>query len=774
LWRCSALASSLPDPVQHPLGRGRATGGGAHLRGRHTASTISIVGGGDERRTFTTTTTTTTADDADSYRSLLEQHVRSRQADKAARLQEQINTRMIDEKKETEETTISQLPSQQHNKNTTLTNQRDNKKEIVSLLDAWVEQWKGRKSAMKTTVSANTTEACTTNEPISPAEMVNIIGAKSASDSDDVTWMMSLQSYGKLIDGIVEAAKAKHKTAAGLASLTETTCLDPMIRLYRQQQQQQKQPRQSSANEENNNAPTMTTTTTTLLVHSFNKIMTLYCQEKKVRAAEQLLNRLEETLDETLLSSRRGHDDPSNNNSCNIPVGTYGILIAGFAKWGMPREAEHILFARMIQKRKLLPNRDLFEVCLSAWEMARTVDAGQRAEFLILRHQQWHEAHPQQIAPPNAKTLSRAVNAWVNSRHPEAAIRIEKIIETMYAVEFHDVTILASAHLQAMKLWAWLGEPQKCNASMAFTTAQIGKARIPPLALQRMYAARITAYARSKNTLQKQLRRVMAELEEESRSGSFGPLQYWDRSIYLALFDALARNGQGADAEYLLARMIRDANDDDDQEAMTAAPQPNLKSYNSVLLAWSRSDDPAAVHRAERVFQQMRSERHQQQQRQQQQRQQDENDQHKNERAAILIRPDIVSYNAVLAALARAPVKSQALACRGESYLDEMFETESFPPTTVTFNQALLLWWRVPDVVADVVIGRTDQLLERMSLAGIPPDTNTLQACLSVVNAMDQVTDVERKRLIVKYNERFAVVRRNKPERSHNNKGKVK
>jgi pentatricopeptide repeat protein len=770
------VASSWPDLLVHPLlGRGRANGGAdrsilsrPHLRGRYSASTISIVGSGDERRTFTTTTTTT-ADDTDSYRSLLEQHVRSRQANKAQRLQEQINTRMTDDQKETEESTTRQLPSQQINKNTTLTNQRDNKKEIISLLDAWVEQWKGRKSAMKTTASANNNaESCPINEPISPAEMVNIIGAKSPNESDDVTWVMSLQSYGKLIDGIVEAAKAKHKTAAGLASLAETTCLDPMIRFYHQQQQQQ-QPQQSSANEENNNAPTITNTTTTLLVHSFNKIMTLYCQEKKVRAAEQLLNRLEETLDETLLSSRHGQDDPSNNNSCNIPVGTYGILIAGFAKWGMPREAEHILFARMIQKRKLLPHRDLFEVCLSAWEMARTVDAGQRAEFLILRHQQWHEAHPQQIAPPNAKTLSRAVNAWVNSRHPEAAIHIEKIIETMYAVEFHDVTILASAHLQAMKLWAWLGEPQKCNASMEFMTAQIGKARIPPLALQRMYAARITAYARSKNTLQKQLRRVMAELEEESRLGSFGPLQYWDRSIYLALFDALARNGQGADAEYLLARMIRDANDDD-QEAMTAAPQPNLKSYNSVILAWSRSDDPAAVHRAERVFQQMRSERHQQQQ----QRQQHVNDQHKNDGAAILIRPDIVSYNAVLAALARAPVKSKALACRGESYLDEMFETESFPPTTVTFNQALLLWWRVPDVIADVVIGRIDQLLERMSLAGIPPDTNTLQACVSVVNAMDQVTDAERKRLIGKYNERFAVVRRNKPERSHNNKGRVK
>jgi hypothetical protein len=754
-----------------------------------------MAGGEDaaRRRCFSTTTMGDDVKDDPSSSAtaalLIAQHVHARRAARAENLQAQVTRWRERGAAMTAETTESPPTTDNENK------QRDEKEEILSLLDAWVEQWRltrkstvtiasstaGAAMATATTRSSPSTTA-TDHEPISPAEMVNIVvrANESADDSNPSTRLTSFQTYGKLIDGIVEAAKSKqHKIAAGsLAHLAEATCLDPMIQLYHDHHVRDASRRSPPTHDDHDHAPrtTATSTTTLLLVQSFNKVMTLYCQEKKVPAAEQLLNRLEATVDdETRPMDEHDvmyqHDDGDHDDHngrlrrhgrYKIPVSTYSIVIAGYAHCGMPREAEHILFARLVQKRKLMPTKDLFEVCLSAWEIARTIDAGQRAEFLILRHQQWHEAHPQQIAPPDAKTLARAVNAWVNSRHPEAATHIEKILETMYAVEFHDVSILANAHIQAMKLWAWKGDPQKCNASMAFFVAQVGKARIPPLALQRMYAARIDAYAKSKNTLQKQLRRVMAELEQE---GSFGPLKYWDRSIYLALFDALARNGQGADAEFLLARMIRDAND-------PAAPQPNLKAYNSVILAWSRSSDPEAAHRAERVFLQMRTEARHRQQQQQQFR----NERHNKSDGAEPILLDVVSYNAVLAAMARAPEKSTALAMRGESYLDEIYQAESFPekkthrlrgkthdlgPTTVTFNQAILLWWRVSDAVDDEVIGRVDALLERMSWAGIPPDRNTLQACLSVVQAMELVAEGERERLIAKYNERFAMVRRN-------------
>jgi pentatricopeptide repeat protein len=646
------------------------------------------------RQTTTTTTTTTTTmlEEQTNHRSLIGQHIRSRQATKSEWLQEQL----VQWKE---------------------TSKPFSKGEILDILDAWVEQWKTRKSSLKISPTQSSPE------PISPAEMVTILKATSPTTSfplsEDPFCFMSM--YSRLIDGIVEAAKAKRRLE-GLVTIAEVSCLDPMIRLYLQSSV-------CGGIVNNNNEQDAATT---MLVHSCNKVMTMHCRDKKVSAAEQLLYRLEETIDEKLRLILDGDEEirRRRHHQYSIPVNTYGIVISGYAKLGMPREAEHILFARMIQKRKLVPSKDLFEVCLSAWESARTKDSGQRAEFLILRHQQYHEARPKQIDPPNAKTLARAVNTWVNSRHPEAPARIEKLLETMYAAKFHDDLILANAHVQAMKLWASKAEPQKCKACMEMMVSEIGKERIPPLQLQRMYAARITAYARSLVAYKQELRDLMAELEKEGRAGSFGNQKYWDQAIYVAMFDAHARYGYGADAELLLARLIRDSNEDE------TAPKPNLNSYNAVLLAWSRSKDLDAAQKAERVFLQMQTERRD------------------NRPNAIL--PDVVSYNAVLAAMSRATVKTEALALRGESYLQDLEDKENFRATTVTFNQALLLWCRVH---SPNVIERIDKLLERMSSAGIPPDGNTLQSCRLVVESMDTVDAVERNRLLAKYSERFAMVR---------------
>lgn len=549
--------------------------------------------------------------------------------------------------------------------------------DLYTIVERWADDWKrfGLKQKQESSPQNNEEQM----RPLPPSEMVAKITAKQ---QDSTTPMPVLL---KVIDGIVAAAKVQ-RNITGFADLAATACLGPMTTHCRFSHQDME-----------------------LHIHSFNKVMNLYCREKKVRLAEQLLNMLEDTLDKV---SQR--DDTSARYNL-VSSGTYAILIGGYSNCGMPREAEHVLFARMIQQRKLMPRKELFDSCLAAWEIAGTKDAGHRAEFLLLRHQQWHEAHPDVVAPPDAHTLAKAVNAWVNSKHPDAPTHIGKILDTMYAVEFSDVNIFASVHLQEMKIWAWRGNPDQCRDSLQRLMKQFGKNRIPPLKLQRMYATWITAHVRSRNIRQKQVKRILDSLEVERKQGTFGDVNFWHRSLYLAMFEGMAKVGDGVGSEELLNQLL----------GHNDAPQPNLKVYNCVLLAWSKTKDSDAVERAELLFHRMIQQR--------------------------LATPDVVTYNAILAAMARTQKKTSSLALRGETYLRQM-RNDGVNPTTVTYNQAIQLWWRIPGRDA---LTRVDVLLDEMAAFGIVPDASTLKACLSVVEASGLPSE-EQQRLCQWYRSKLS------------------
>jgi pentatricopeptide repeat protein len=493
----------------------------------------------------------------------------------------------------------------------------------------------------------------------------------------------------------------------------------------------------------------------TSVLYSFHKVMTLYCKGDEAPQAERLLRELERMSCE--------HQIPLLSHE------TYEIVIAGFAKHGKPREAEFILYSMMNQsdttlnltKLNIMPDKTAFDSCLNAWVAYPTRNAGQRAELLVLKMQELHEAGCD--TKPTYKTYSKIIKAWVNSKHEHALPRIDTILQTIERMDWSDEDnpynkeTVAETYLAAMRMCSYTDRSKmavkKCVDLFSRLNAVLGLKNVEYKTLQHMYAALIYSWAQSElpETATK-VQEIFNEVEAQHKkkvaesSGDMDP--HLHSSIYQSLLHAYAKTGSGDKAEVILRRMMQEYLEDIERGLDPAKLNTiDVKCFNSVILAWSRSKDPNAPLRAEKLFRQMcqlQTSKH------------------------LHVRLDVVSYNAILAALAES--NDVEMARLGDAYFLQMLQSTDpkCRPTTVTYTKAISLWSNIGTREA---LDRARELWEEMKSSNrsvnIRPNAPTGKAFLAVLkNSSSLLPPDEYNKLIAEANEMIKTNGRVTRERS--------
>lgn len=541
----------------------------------------------------------------------------------------------------------------------------------------------------------------------------------------------NMASYQALLDGVL-ATKGHGRNAAFAESL-----LTPMVELAMKERDDGADTlaakiASAEFNPSDQSRPSLSSIEAKELLnmtYSFHKVMTLHCQANDVASAERLLRELERLND-------------ISNGSIPLTADSYTIVLSGWTKRGAPREAEYVLNDMMnraarAKRHDLMPTKNNFESCLKSWVSASNVVSGQRAELLLLKMQELHEKRHD--TKPCVKSFSKVVAAWVSSRHQDASVRADAILQMMNEMDWSGETDIASFHktmadtyLQVMKMWSWSGNPnapEKCSELLLKLEDIVGFPNIKSVTLQRLYAALISAWARSRRPdIASRVHNIFAELETQRKTGgAFAEVGdfFWDSSVYHAVFQAYSTTGEGEKAETLLKGILKEYLENHTGLGSSSAlpMQADTKSFNSVLLAWSKSTDPDAANRAEKLFLQMlqlRSSDH------------------------LDIKPDVVSYNAVLSAFSGTNNESRAR--RGAGYFRQMKSNPSCQPTTVTYTRAILLWSNIRTPEA---LEQAQTLLDEMNAGdrSIRPDTNTYKAFLLVLKKSG-LPEYERTRRI--------------------------
>jgi pentatricopeptide repeat protein len=443
---------------------------------------------------------------------------------------------------------------------------------------------------------------------------------------------------------------------------------------------------------------------------SYHKVMAMHGMEKNPAQAERLLREMQLHRAQIPLTSE-----------------TYTIVVSAYCKSQMPSEAQSLM--RYMLDQNIVPIKENFESCLDAWATPATTGkvAGENAEILLLLMLELHESGCAPVPLVTINSVARTVQAWVNSRRKDSFERATDILLLVRDMEWATPDVvrsdafrnrLCSSAVLVMKKWSRSKAPQapeRCTALVKFLDEIVGGENIPRAFRPKMRAAHIVAWARSGRKDQaERVEKIVAIARAES-SGDPLPLE-----VYHAWFQSLSNAGEGRRAEFLLKAMLLDYVQAQ-EKGVEGPPPPDIKIFNSVLIAWSNSRDDQASDRAEKLFLQMREL---------------ESSEHFD------LNLDVVSYNALLSAMARTP--SVEMARRGDAYFEQLKSERAFQATTVSYNEAIQLWSKVN---SEEALTRADELLNEMRQGGrsIQPDRASYAAYLCVLKNNQTLPQNERE-----------------------------
>jgi len=494
---------------------------------------------------------------------------------------------------------------------------------------------------------------------------------------------------------------------------------------------------------------------------SFRKVMSLYCQANEIPTAQELLTRLEQWED----NHRIDYLFPIRDTN-------YKVVLNAWAKTGRPRQADQV-FQRLLQRAADSPERgahllrdarNMLEALLNSWVTSCDPQAGDRAEALLARMVGLYEAGYD--TKPTMSSFSKAIAAWSNSKHKDAAQRAEDLLRLMCDVDWtvgqqsgNARRTVANTYLIVLRLWSSTKDkcaPDKCRELLLSLDASLGLANVPQLTLQKMYAALIWAWARSdRPDGPSNVQDIFIHMEKHrepgglfaSNSSNSGRHHFrWHMDVHTALLRAFARMGEGVKAETLLKRMLIEYLNTSQEQQKHQKQQKQQQqqqqqqggmmmkeminpmrtlNFNEVLLAWSKSksDKKEAARRAEKLFGQMVS-------------------------TGTDLQPDLVSYKALISALGKSCTAVET-AQRGETYFRRMQEQHQIRPDTVAYTFAIRLWSNFRDTPE--ALERAQALLDEMRASGdaAPPDVKTYLAFLPILEQNSaHLSDSERQRRI--------------------------
>lgn len=480
---------------------------------------------------------------------------------------------------------------------------------------------------------------------------------------------------------------------------------------------------------------------------SFRKVMSLYCHADEISTAHRLLMRLEEWEDKY----------PSSPTLFPIRDTNYKVVMNALAMTGRPRQAEQVLYQLLRRASSsteryaaLVRNpRSMMEALLNSWVVSCDIDAGIHTEELLAKMVELYETGLN--TKPSLSSFSKAIAAWANSKHDNAAQRADDLLRSMGKADRtaennqsgNARRTVAESHLIVMKLWSSTKDrtaPEKCRALLQLLDNSLGLANVPKLTLQKMFAALILAWARSdRPDGPANVQEIYMHMERHREPGGlFAPIGggsnndqppfRWHMDVHMALLRAFARMGEGVKAETLLKRMLVEYMTNTERDSKHAADRlvnpMNTTNFNEVLLAWSKykGDKREAARRAEKLFEHMVSN-------------------------GTGVRPDLVSYKALISTLGR--VNDIETARRGEDYFNRMQQHDGILPDTVAYTLVIRLWSNVPGTPE--ALQKAGAWLDRMKVSdnSAQPDVKTYLAFLPILeNTSAHLDAAERQRRI--------------------------
>mmetsp|Transcript_54946 Transcript_54946/g.164578 ORF Transcript_54946/g.164578 Transcript_54946/m.164578 type:complete len:728 (-) Transcript_54946:135-2318(-) len=277
---------------------------------------------------------------------------------------------------------------------------------------------------------------------------------------------------------------------------------------------------------------------------------------------------------------------------------------------------------------------------------------------------------------PDAKTYTAVIDAWARSKDRDAPVRAERILFRMMD-EAEDAARMAAADLPVPGGEVVLPTSATCDAVLNAWARRNSRegAESAERILARMEKLRDA--------------RGEADAEQQGSGASIRPTAY----SYATVISAWARSRGGAEAaekaEAVLTKML----------AKGSAVRPNAVAFNAVIDAWSRSGDPRAGTKAVELLDRMEGLRRKAAV--------PEGDAEDDD--AEDLRPDVITYNSVINALA-ATASSDPDAPRRAGEVFARLESDAGcpPPNVRSYNSLLKAWAksRLPEsaVKADEIL----------------------------------------------------------------------
>lgn len=318
-----------------------------------------------------------------------------------------------------------------------------------------------------------------------------------------------------------------------------------------------------------------------------------------------------------------------------------------------------------MQQEDVQPNAHTFNSAITAWSRSGSKGAAQKAEGLLKRMEELHEAGNTNLQP-SARVYTSVISAWANSNEAGSALRAEILLKLMWALykrgRDESVKPNVQTFTSVINAWARSREREAGERAEALLDQMIklyehdpkANANVMPNVLT--FTSVMHAYSRvgSRGAASK----ATGILKKMESLGVTPNLQTYN--VLISLHGNSREAGAGKKAESILQK-LEDAFRDGDKEM-----RPTVISYTSAINAWAKSADQGKAERARAVLERMKA---------------------MHSDGVVTDRPNIFSYTSVINACAGTDnAREQPEAFRiAHRTFKEMSESDSLSPNHVTY-----------------------------------------------------------------------------------------
>ena len=302
---------------------------------------------------------------------------------------------------------------------------------------------------------------------------------------------------------------------------------------------------------------------------------------------------------------------------------SFATVLYAYANVGNAEAAEEMLH-KIIRlstlnewKDKVTPNNICFNSTMHAWAKSKNPKAAENAEAILSKMEELSKSYDASLGiQPDTLSYAIVISAWARSGRHDCALRAEKLLQRsldMFRQGNEGVKPDSITFNSVLDAWA------KQNAN----EVQSKNSNDPNSSLNN--DATFSAAAQQAELLVSQMEELSSRKNMNIRPCTI---------TYNTLMDIYAKIPNAAKAEELLQKMI------DQYNSGNSHVKPDVITFNSLLFALSTSlTDEKSLEKAEELLKQME--------------QSSDSKQKKLLYSNFLVKPDIVSYNTVMNAIAK-------------------------------------------------------------------------------------------------------------------------